>query len=165
MTRPTVTVVDAGSAGATEARLLASHGANVTLLEARLLPRPKVCGGGLTPKAQRLLPAGVLETSERCVAAVQICGGRLSGFCLDEAGAEIAMVDRAAFDLAMAHAAALAGAEIRDGERVTHVTEDEDAVEDAEDTEIEGEDDEDDDDDDDDDEDDDDDDDDDEDDE
>src|SRR6476469_6087702 len=46
-----VAVVGGGPAGATAARLLAERGARVVLLEARRIPRPKLCGGGLTPKA------------------------------------------------------------------------------------------------------------------
>src|SRR5438105_1316760 len=45
-----IVVVGAGPAGSTAARLLAERGARVVLLEARRMPRPKLCGGGLTPK-------------------------------------------------------------------------------------------------------------------
>lgn len=60
-----VAVVGAGPAGSTAARLLAARGADVALFEARRLPRPKLCGGGLTPKAQRLVPPETLEAIER----------------------------------------------------------------------------------------------------
>jgi len=124
MQTPSIAVVGAGPAGATAARLLASRGALVTLLDARRLPRPKVCGGGLTPKAQRLIPPVALETIESRVHRVELRGGLLPALRLDEPEAEIAMVERGRFDLALTEAAAEAGAEVRDGVRVDAVTED-----------------------------------------
>ena len=113
-----IAIVGAGPAGATAARLLASKGARVTLLEARRLPRPKLCGGGLTPKAQRLVPPSALETVERRVHRVELRGGHFPAVHLDVSEAEIAMVERGRFDFALTQAAAAAGAEVRDGERV-----------------------------------------------
>lgn len=128
METPSVAVVGAGPAGATAARLLASQGARVSLLEARRLPRPKICGGGLTPKAQRLLPRAALATVERRVHRVELRGGHFPAVWLDEPEAEIAMVERDRFDLALAEAAAAAGADVRDAERVGAIVEDADGV-------------------------------------
>lgn len=100
----------------------------MVLLEARRLPRHKACGGALTPKAQRLVPARALEGVERRVHQVEIRGGWLPALRLDAPAAEIAMVERARFDLALTEAAAAAGAEIRDGERVDALSEDEHGV-------------------------------------
>jgi flavin-dependent dehydrogenase len=83
MTTLSVAVIGAGPAGATAARILASRGARVTLLEARHLPRGKTCGGALTPKAQRLVPPSALDTVERRVHRVEIRGGWLPAFHLD----------------------------------------------------------------------------------
>lgn len=124
MSTPSFAVVGAGPAGATAARLLASRGARVSLFEARRLPRHKLCGGGLTPKAQRLVPPRVLETIEHRVHLVELRGGWLPPFTLDEAAAEIAMVERPSFDLALTEAAAEAGVEVREDERVEAVVED-----------------------------------------
>src|SRR5829696_6484150 len=51
-----VAVVGAGPAGALAAGRLARDGARVTVFDASH-PREKPCGGGLTAKALRLLPA------------------------------------------------------------------------------------------------------------
>lgn len=75
-----------------------------------------------------MVPPGALDTVERRLHRVEIRGGRLSAFHLDEPVAEIAMVERADFDYALAEAAAAAGAEIRDGERVDALIEDERGV-------------------------------------
>jgi len=128
MDTPSIAVVGAGPAGATAARLLAAAGARVTLLEARNLPRAKLCGGGLTPKAQRLVPPAALATVERRVHRVELHGGHVPPIRLDEPGAEIAMVERDRFDLALAEVAAAAGADVRDGQRVEAVTEDDAGV-------------------------------------
>jgi len=93
------------------------------VFETRHLPRGKICGGGLTPKAQRLVPQAALDTVERRIHQVEIQGGRFGPVRLDAPDAEIAMVPRASFDLALVQAAATAGAEIRDGERAHRVVE------------------------------------------
>lgn len=128
MNTPSIAVVGAGPAGATAARLLAAGGARVTLLEARSLPRPKLCGGGLTGKAQRLVPPAALATIERRVHRVELRGGRVPPILLDEPNAEIGMVERDRFDLALVEAAAAAGADVRERERVETVVEDETGV-------------------------------------
>ncbi len=117
-------VVGAGPAGATAARLLAEQGAHVTLLEARRLPRPKLCGGGLTPKAQALVPRAALATVERRVERAELRAEGLRPIRLHEPAAAVAMVERARFDLALTEAAASAGAEIREAEPVVEVVED-----------------------------------------
>ncbi len=116
-------VVGGGPAGATAARLLAERGARVILLEARRLPRPKVCGGGLTPKAQRLAPPGALATIERVVERSELRAPGMRPVALVAPEARVAMVDRARFDLALVEAAAAAGAEIRDGAPVLGIEE------------------------------------------
>jgi len=124
MQTPEIGVIGAGPAGATAARLLASEGARVSLFEAWRLPRTKLCGGGLTPKAQRLIPPSALQTVDRRIHRVELRGGLLPPFRIDEPRAEIAMVERSRFDFALTEAAAGAGAEVRDGERVEAISED-----------------------------------------
>ena len=121
-------VVGAGPAGSTAARLLAEQGARVELLEARRLPRGKLCGGGLTPKAQALVPASVLATVERRVERVELRRGRLPPLVIHDPEASIAMVERDRFDPALAEAAARAGASIGDAEPVRRIVEDPDGA-------------------------------------
>ncbi len=129
MTQPRVAVIGAGPAGSTAARLLAARGAEVTLFEARRLPRPKLCGGGLTPKALRLVPRDALEVVERRVDRVELRGPHLSPISLAEPAATIAMVERRRFDLTLVEAAARAGVVVRDNEPVRELLEHESGVE------------------------------------
>lgn len=128
MSRPRVAVVGAGPAGSTAARLLAGRGAEVRLFEARRLPRDKACGGGLTPKAQHLVPASALGTVERRIDRVELRAPHLPPIHLMAPEATIAMVERARFDLALVEEAARAGTTIRDGEPVRDLVEDESGV-------------------------------------
>jgi len=54
-----VVVVGAGPAGSTAARALALGGARVCLVDKARFPRPKPCGGALSPRTLRHLPHGV----------------------------------------------------------------------------------------------------------
>jgi geranylgeranyl reductase family protein len=129
MTRLRVAVIGAGPAGSSAARLLAARGAQVSLFEARRLPRPKTCGGGLTPKAQRLVPPAALGTIERRVDRVELRGRHLAALQLSVPDASIAMVERARFDLALVEEAARAGAVVRDEEPVRELFEYESGIE------------------------------------
>nr|MDJ0991059.1 FAD-dependent oxidoreductase [Desulfobacterales bacterium] len=66
MTRPKhdAVIVGAGPAGALLAYELAAAGRDVLLVEKKRLPRYKACGGGLTPRALRLLPFSIQSVVE-----------------------------------------------------------------------------------------------------
>jgi geranylgeranyl reductase family protein len=53
-----VVVVGAGPAGSTTARCLANGGARVCLVDKARFPRPKPCGGALSPRTFSYLPSG-----------------------------------------------------------------------------------------------------------
>jgi geranylgeranyl reductase family protein len=114
MERFEVAVVGAGPAGATAARLLAASGARVVLLEARPIPRHKLCGGGLTPKAMPYLVPAARSTIVREIERVELAGARVPSLHLRLPQARIALVERAPFDAALVGAASLAGATVRD---------------------------------------------------
>jgi flavin-dependent dehydrogenase len=121
MERVEVAVVGAGPAGATAARLLAEAGARVVLLEARRIPRPKLCGGGLTPKAFPYVGTGPASTIVRRLDRMELAGARVPSLHLRLPTAGVAMVERAPFDAALVAAAAAAGVDVRDGRPVQEV--------------------------------------------
>jgi len=59
MARYDVIVVGGGPAGSTAARSLAVGGARVCLVDKARFPRPKPCGGALSPRTLSCLPSGV----------------------------------------------------------------------------------------------------------
>ena len=59
MQRFDAVIVGAGPAGSTAAWELARAGARVCLLDRARFPRPKACGGALSPRVLRHLPPGV----------------------------------------------------------------------------------------------------------
>lgn len=62
-----VIVVGAGPAGAMLAYWLAREGKKVLILEKEKLPRYKTCGGGVTVRAQKLIPFDISEVFERTI--------------------------------------------------------------------------------------------------
>jgi geranylgeranyl reductase family protein len=116
-------VVGAGPAGSVTAYRLASAGASVLLLDRARFPRDKPCGGGLTLRAVRLLPFSVEPVVEHVVDTMAF---RLRyGPSYERRGREplILMTQRRRLDALLAEQAAGAGAEFRDGAKVSSVTE------------------------------------------
>ena len=114
-------VVGAGPAGSTAAYRLAAAGASVLLLDRATFPRDKPCGGGITGRAARLLPFAIDPVVEDVVSAVEL---RLSfGRTFERSGGEplAYMTQRRRLDHFLVEKAAGAGAEFRDGVRVTGV--------------------------------------------
>jgi geranylgeranyl reductase family protein len=121
MPRYDVIVVGAGPAGSTTAYRLACAGARICLLKRARFPRDKPCGGGLTLRAVRELPFSVDPVVEDRVDTLELglrYGRRWSS------GAEgplVLMTQRRRLDAFLAERAAAAGAEFRDGAKVTEV--------------------------------------------
>ncbi len=110
-------VVGAGPAGSAAAIELARSGRSVLVVEKRLFPRPKVCGGCLSaPAAQRarelLGSRGALPGT--ATMRITLALGRYRVACRPRGMAW--MTARGAFDARLAEAARAAGAEMRFGE-------------------------------------------------
>jgi geranylgeranyl reductase family protein len=116
-----VIIVGAGPAGSTTAYRLARAGARVCLLDRARFPRDKPCGGGLTLRAVRELPFSVDSVVEDRVNTFEL-GLRYSRRWSRRAQEPlILMTQRRRLDAFLAEQAAGAGAEFRDGVKVTGV--------------------------------------------
>ncbi len=121
-----VVVVGGGPAGSALAALLARRGHDVLLLDAARFPRDKVCGEALSPEAWGLLAGMGAADSVRALAPHPLRGMRLvapdatafRGHYGERAGLA---VRRLALDAVLLRAAAAAGAEVRQGWRVTRL--------------------------------------------
>ncbi len=123
MTRYDVVVVGAGPAGSTAARTLAQGGARVCLVDKARFPRPKPCGGALSPRTLRHLPQGfdtiVRTRIRRAIFTFQ--SGR--PFEVVTAAPMGYMVCREEFDAWLKAGAEEAGVSFREGVRVRAVEE------------------------------------------
>jgi geranylgeranyl reductase family protein len=117
-------VVGAGPAGSVTAVRLARQGASVLLLDRARFPRDKPCGGGLTYRAIRELPVDVTPVVEDVVDRFEFGFRYGHRFERKAASTIILMTQRKRLDAFLAEQAAEAGAEFRDGSRVTAVTDD-----------------------------------------
>ncbi|OHV39908.1 MULTISPECIES: geranylgeranyl reductase family protein [Pseudofrankia] len=121
-----VVVIGAGPAGAAAARVAATAGARVCLLERAVLPRYKTCGGGLVGMSRDQIAAAGLDWAELARAQVDALtmtlDGRLKVTRRRRDGQSIlAMVMRPELDAALVDAAKAAGAEVRTATTVTEV--------------------------------------------
>jgi geranylgeranyl reductase family protein len=117
-------VVGAGPAGSVTAYRLARAGASVLLLDRAKFPRDKPCGGGLTYRAIRELPFSVDPVVEDVVDRFEFGFRYRHRFVRRGAAPIILMTQRKRLDAFLAEQAVEAGAEFRDGARVSAVTED-----------------------------------------
>jgi len=121
VTRCDAIVVGAGPAGSTVAYRLARAGRSVLLLDRARFPRDKPCGGGVTERAARLLPFSIDPVVEDTATAVDL---RLHyGRTIERKGGAplVYLTQRSRLDRFLAEQAAVAGAEFRDGVKVTGV--------------------------------------------
>ena len=116
-----VVVVGAGPAGSTAARELAARGVEVVMLDRARFPRDKPCGGAVTIRCAGRLPFSLDPVVEDVIhtARVRYRDGR---DVAREAGRPITyMTQRCRLDAFLAEQARAAGADFRDGQRVTGV--------------------------------------------
>ena len=121
-------VVGAGPAGSATALRLARGGASVLLLDRARFPRDKPCGGGLTGRALRHAPCPVEPVVEHVVDRFRIRLRYGRSFTRTHPRPLVLMTQRRRLDLHLAEQAAAAGADFRDGVRVTEVSTDDGGV-------------------------------------
>jgi geranylgeranyl reductase family protein len=115
-------VVGAGPAGSTCAYRLAAAGASVLLLDRARFPRDKPCGGGVTGRAERLLPFSIAPVVEDTVTSVRMRLRFGSWFERGDGAPLVSMTQRLRLDAHLAEQAVAAGAELRDGVKVEAVS-------------------------------------------
>ncbi len=115
-------VVGAGPAGATTAAKLAEDGLDVLLLEKGAIPRDKPCGGGLSPKAYRLLDVDISDLVLARPNRVVLTAPGVSPVPLEARSGSIWMVQRAAFDQRLVEHAVGRGARVATNTIVRSVT-------------------------------------------
>ncbi len=114
-------VVGAGPAGSSTAFRLAEAGASVLLLDRASFPRDKPCGGGVTPRALEHVPVPIDQVVEHVTTAVELRLGFRRAAVRGRGGPLAYMTQRRRLDALLAERAAGAGAELRDGVKVTGV--------------------------------------------
>jgi geranylgeranyl reductase family protein len=115
-------VIGAGPAGSATAIHLARGGASVLLIDKASFPRDKPCGGGLTLRAVRQMPVDPAPVVEHEVDRMEFRLGRRSRFeRRGRRGPFVLMTQRRRLDEFLAEQAAAAGADFRDGVKVTGV--------------------------------------------
>ncbi len=120
MERFDVAVIGAGPAGSATAIHLARAGAKTLLIDKASFPRDKPCGGGLTLRAVRELPVDPTPVVEHQVDRMEFRLGRRGRFeRKGRRGAFVLMTQRRRLDHYLAEQAAAAGADFRDGVKVS----------------------------------------------
>jgi len=114
-----VAVIGAGPAGSTAAYRLSRAHARVLLIDKARFPRDKPCGGGLTMRAVRQLPFSVEPVVEDRITRAR-CRLRYGGVIERESDQVLClMTQRRRLDAFLVEQAVEAGAEFRDGVRVS----------------------------------------------
>ena len=114
-------VVGAGPGGSLTAYRLASAGARVLLLDKARFPRDKPCGGGVTIRALEQLPFGIDPVVEGMVDRFELRLRHRRGFARRAHAPLALMTQRRRLDAYLVEQAVAAGAEFRDGVRVSRV--------------------------------------------
>src|SRR3954469_2032354 len=116
-----VAIVGGGPAGSTAAYRLARGGGNVLVVDRATFPRDKPCGGGVTGRAVRLLPFSIEPVVEDVIDRLE-CRLHYGPRLQRAARAPLAyMTQRKRLDHFLLQQAADAGADVRDGVKVTDV--------------------------------------------
>ncbi len=114
-------VIGAGPGGSTTAQRLASNGADVLLLDRAEFPRDKPCGGGVTLRAAAQIPVSIDPVVEQVVTIAELGLAYKRKVERGAGGPLVLMTQRLRLDNHLAESAVAAGAEFRDGVKVTGV--------------------------------------------
>ena len=110
-------IVGSGPGGFFLGYLLAKAGAKILILEKERLPRYKVCGGGLTPKALAVLPFDVSDVVEEWIFTARVFVRELPVLAETWSRPLAARVMRVAFDRFLVREAVSEGADFLDENR------------------------------------------------
>ncbi len=124
-----VIVVGMGPAGASAALELSQRGFSVLAFDKQMHPRYKVCGGGLSARIARVLPADFHSVVEKTVYRVQFACGTPEPFLIESSKPIAYMVMRSRFDHWLLEKARQAGTEIHEAESVGKIVNGSDGVE------------------------------------
>jgi geranylgeranyl reductase family protein len=116
-----VIVIGSGPAGCSAAIALALRGREVVIFEKRRHPRPKVCAGGLPPKAIASLPVKVEDILEDHVDKIRFSYQGNYPIELSFSSPVVHMVDRARLDDRLARQALELGARLFQGVSVNQI--------------------------------------------
>jgi len=122
-----VIVVGSGPAGSTLAYELAKQGVEVAVLEREKLPRPKLCGGGLTLKTVGLLPFDISPVVHCTVRRLVLLYRGREQMVIEDGQPLLVTSMRDEFDAFLAEKATGQGAVILEDQPVMEVLEGEDA--------------------------------------
>lgn len=124
-----VAVVGAGPAGSLAALAAAEAGAATLLIERELLPRDKLCGGGLIGTSLAALPEGFTPVLRDVATSALFTRDQRKPSWRTADGPFISMVNRAEFDAGLAACAVQAGAHLAQGVRVERIEQTPEVVE------------------------------------
>ncbi|HEX5819923.1 MAG TPA: NAD(P)/FAD-dependent oxidoreductase [Gemmatimonadales bacterium] len=116
-----ILVIGAGPAGLRAAEVLAAAGRDVLVLERNEEIGPKVCAGGLTPKAQALVDELGLPPDEGLTSVGYAAFTGHEPFVIDESRCRIRTVPRRTLGRHQAERSCRAGADVRTGVAASHI--------------------------------------------
>ena len=123
-----VIVVGMGPAGASAAFELSQRGLSVLAFDKQAHPRYKVCGGGLSARISKILPADFSSVVEKTVHRVQFAYEAQESFLIESSEPIAYMVMRQHFDQWLVEKARQAGATIHEEETVVEIQNGEEGV-------------------------------------
>lgn len=124
-----VIIVGMGPAGASTAYDLSQRGLSVLAFDKQVHPRYKICGGGLSARIAKILPADFPSVVEKTVHRVQFTYGAQESFLIESSEPIVYMVMRQDFDRWLVEKARDAGTEIHEEETVVDIHDGEDGIE------------------------------------